>query len=694
MAVKSLLLSLLSMLAVVAPLTSASTFTPLRPPAIPLAVRSPYLSTWLNGDSGGLLPGSWPRFWANQIVGWQGLIRVDNATYNWMGAYAGPALVTQTSFEYTSTQSIFTFDVDGKVTLTATFLSPVHPDDLLLQSLQFSYVQLSVESADGAAHTVQLYSDISGEWSSPDTSQVINWSNGVNDGVTYHSFGLASPTEFAENADMAKWGTWFFGTDSDAGLTYSTGQSDVATRGSFVDNGALDNSQSTAFRGISDSWPVFALSVDLGSVSSDAQDILLSIGVAQQNVINFQGNSTGLESLAGLWTTHYSVPQDSFSAFHNNWDQELHDAQTLDAKVHNDAFDAAGEDYASLTTLAVRQAFGALQVAHGVRQDYIFLKEISSDGDIQTVDVIFPAHPIFLYFNPSLLKLILDPLFENQESGHYPNPWSIHDLGFFPNAVGFPDGNDEAMPVEECGNMIIMTLAYALRSGDTAYLEQHWPLLDQWAQFLVNDSLIPDSQLSTDDFAGRLANQTNLALKGIIGVRAMANVANFSGIANADVASNNYMSTAQEFISRWQGFGINTAADPPHTTLSYNDDDSHGLLYNIYADRLLGLGLVPDSVYAMQSAFYETIMEDFGIPLDTRHDWAKSDWEIFAAAVASDSVQAEIIERVVNMVESTTSGRPLTDLYDAATGNFPVDGATFINRPVVGGFFALLALPQ
>lgn len=219
MAVKSLLLSLLSMLAVVAPLTSASTFTPLRPPAIPLAVRSPYLSTWLNGDSGGLLPGSWPRFWANQIVGWQGLIRVDNATYNWMGAYAGPALVTQTSFEYTSTQSIFTFDVDGKVTLTATFLSPVHPDDLLLQSLQFSYVQLSVESADGAAHTVQLYSDISGEWSSPDTSQVINWSNGVNDGVTYHSFGLASPTEFAENADMAKWGTWFFGTDSDAGVS-------------------------------------------------------------------------------------------------------------------------------------------------------------------------------------------------------------------------------------------------------------------------------------------------------------------------------------------------------------------------------------------------------------------------------------------------------------------------------------------
>ncbi|EPE08170.1 glutaminase [Ophiostoma piceae UAMH 11346] len=680
MAVKSLFLSLLSVLAVVTPLTSASTFTPLRPPAIPLAVRSPYLSTWLNGDSGGILPGSWPRFWADQIVGWQGLIRVDNVAYNWMGDYNGPAHVTQTSFEYTSTQSIFTFDVAGKVTLTATFLSPVHPNDLLLQSLQMSYLQLSVKSADGSAHDVQVYSDVSGEWASPDHSQALNWGNGINNGCAYHRFALANQVELREDADMAKWGMWLFGTD------YRTGR--------FVDNGTLDNSESTTFRAISDSWPVFALAVDLGSVSTGAQEVLYSIGVVQEKVITFQGDSDGLEELAGLWTTHYSIPEDSFAAFHNNWDQELHDAQTLDAKVHNDAFEAGGQDYASLTTLAVRQAFGGLQVAHGTRQDYIFLKEISSDGDIQTVDVIFPAHPIFLYFNPELLKLILDPLFENQESGHYPNPWSIHDLGFFPNADGFPEGNDEAMPVEECGNMIIMTLAYALRSGNTQYLEQHWPLLDQWAQFLVNDSLIPDSQLSTDDFAGRLANQTNLALKGIIGVRAMADVAKYSGTANADVASNTYLQTAQDYISKWQGYGINTASTPPHTTLAYNDNDSHGLLYNIYADRLLGLGLVPDSVYEMQSAFYETIMEDFGIPLDTRHDWTKSDWEIFAAAVASDSVKAEIIERVVKMVEATTSGRPLTDLYDAATGNFPVDGNHFMNRPVVGGFFALLALPK
>jgi hypothetical protein len=44
-----------------------STFTPARPPAVPLAVRNPYLNVWLNGQENGphgILPGQWPRFWS------------------------------------------------------------------------------------------------------------------------------------------------------------------------------------------------------------------------------------------------------------------------------------------------------------------------------------------------------------------------------------------------------------------------------------------------------------------------------------------------------------------------------------------------------------------------------------------------------------------------------------------------------
>ena len=97
------------------------------------------------------------------MQGWQGFVTVDGKAYTWMGARGnGPDLVTQVSVEYTATQTIFTFDVGGKATLTATFLSPVYPDDFVRQSQQFSYVALKASSSDGNTHDVQVYMDMTG----------------------------------------------------------------------------------------------------------------------------------------------------------------------------------------------------------------------------------------------------------------------------------------------------------------------------------------------------------------------------------------------------------------------------------------------------------------------------------------------------------------------------------------------------
>ncbi|EFX04071.1 glutaminase [Grosmannia clavigera kw1407] len=532
------------------------------------------------------------------------------------------------------------------------------------------------------------------EWASANTNQTIDWDYNDNKSVAYHQFSLSQQAVFVEASDMAQWGTWFFGTGSSVGLTSQTGSSDNATRAQFIDNGRLSNTKDVNYRAIGNSRPIFAFSQDLGSLDGTEKDALFVVGIAQEQVINFRGASDSTEALAALWTTKYGSAQDAVAAFYQDWENAAEDSASLDAKIQSDSEKAGGSNYATLTTLAVRQVFGGLQVAHGSSQDYVFLKEISSDGDCSTVDVLFPAHPILLYLNSTLLKLLLDPLFEHQESGHYPNPWSIHDLGVFPNALGYAAGDDEAMPVEECGNMIIMTLAYAQRSHDHSYLAKHWPLLNQWAQFLVNDSLIPDNQLSTDDFAGTLANQTNLALKGIIGIGAMSEIANLSGVPAASSYTTTYQNTAEDYIEKWASYGIAAEANPPHTTLAYGQNDTHGLLYNLYADRLLGLNLVPQSIYDMQSDFYQTSILDFGLPLDTRHMWAKADWEVFVAAIAKADTQSLIMERLIHFVEATQSNRPLTDLYDATTGNYPVDGPSFMARPVMGGVFALLALPS
>lgn len=165
----------------------------------------------------------------------------------------------------------------------------------------------------------------------------------------------------------------------------------------------------------------------------------------------------------------------------------------------------AGRDYLTIASLSVRQTFGALVFTNLGTTIAAWQKEISSGSFIQTADVLFPTWPFMVYFNPELIRWTLAPLIENQEAGQYPKNSSIHDLGRFPKALGYPDGNDWPMPLEESANMIIMMLSYVQRTRDTGYLFQHRGILERWGQFLISETRIPSDQLSTDDFAGNAA---------------------------------------------------------------------------------------------------------------------------------------------------------------------------------------------
>ncbi|KAN0074794.1 protein of unknown function (DUF1793) domain containing protein [Elaphomyces granulatus] len=673
------------------PIGAQSTFSPARPPAIPLAVKSPYFSTWLNagsnGGNGGYLPGFWPVFWKNTITGWGGIIRVDGTSYTWLGGMP-PPLVNQTSFEYTSTKSIFVLDVAGLVEMTVTFLSPITPSDLKRQSLVFSYLNVDVKSKDGRNHNVQLYADISAEWISGDRNATAQWDYGVTGDVAYHKVYRQNQLLFSEINQQAEWGNWYWATDNVKTLTYQSGPA-PSVRETFAKNGSLPNSQDTNYRGIQDNWPIFGFAINLGSVGASAVSTLFSLGLAQEQAVQFSGASN-VTALPPLWTSYFDDDLAALQFFQGDYSTASSMSSDLDNKISSDSLAASGQDYLTITSLSARQAFGATQLCGNSQKSYLFMKEISSSGNVNTVDVIFPSHTIFTYTNPLFLKLLLDPLFENQESGKYPNRWSMHDLGGnYPNATGHPDGKDEQMPLEECGNMLIMTLAYYRRTNDLAYLTQHHDILKQWTEYLVEDALYPSTQSSTDDFAGPLANQTNLALKGMIGIGAMAVISNLTG--NTQEAQN-YTSIANKYISQWLTLGIASNDKPPHTTLAYGQSNTHGLLYNLFADAELGLNLVPQSVYDMQSNFYPTIKDAYGVPLDTRHDYTKGDWECWVAAVASNSTQKMFFNLLATWIDKTPTDLPLTDLYSAITGDFP--GFTFDARPVMGGSFALLTLKR
>lgn len=338
---------------------------------------------------------------------------------------------------------------------------------------------------------------------SGDGASVAQWDYGVAENVAYYKVFKQTPALFSEQRDQAEWGNWYFATDNVDSLTYQSG-SDLDVRAAFTRDGKLGDIKDPNFRAINEDWPTFGFAVSFAQVGLEVVGTLFSIGLCQEEAVQF-ASANGYGPVPSLWKSFFTDDLAALTFFHKDFGTAETDMAAFDQKIADDSIAAAGENYLTLTSLATRQAFAATQLVGTEAKPYMFMKEISSNGNVQTVDVVFPLHPIVLYSNPMLLKILLDPHFEIQESGQYPNKSAMHDIGArYPNATGHPDGQDEPMPVEECGNMLIMVLAYAQRANDNDYLSEHYDILKQWNEFLITKALLPEEQLSTDDFAGPL----------------------------------------------------------------------------------------------------------------------------------------------------------------------------------------------
>jgi hypothetical protein len=637
-----------------------------------------------------------------------GIARIDGVSYVFMGAptivlevpngnQGTPATVQgfeqaldQTLLRVTPTRSVFSLE-GGGVSLTVEFLSPVETGDLRRQSIPMSYVLMTASSIDGAAHDVQLYFDISGEWTTSDDSQVITWSPSqvsyTGGSLRVWSVQLQNQQPLTEQGDMAAWGSIVWATPDAHALTYQSGQ-DIVVRAQFVDNGVLANTNDTNYRPINDNWPVFGFSLDLGSVTAKPITAQASIGQVRTPAVSYLG-----QDLAPLWTTYFGSWPDMLAFFHADRPAAQQRADRLDARITSAAQNAGGSAYAGLCAIALRQAYGGTELVAGPGgQPWAFLKEISSDGNVSTVDVLYPASPAWIYADPGYLGLLIEPLLAYAETGGWPKTFAEHDLGSsYPNASGHNNGQEEDMPVEESGNMLIMTAAYLRRvppATARTFAGAHYTILKQWADYLVANLPDPGFQNQTDDFAGPIAHSVNLAIKGIVAVAAMGQIAAAAGNA-ADAAS--YRAQAQQFVSYW----VTNAQDPggQHLDLTYNGsgggNGTWGTTYNGFADRLLRTGLIPPQVLAEQARWYAGVSNVFGVPLQVPHSYAKSDWEMFTAAWLSDyPIKSELIDRVYAYAHTTPSRVAFSDLYDTISG----DQVAFQARPVQGGIFALLAL--
>ncbi|SGY74530.1 BQ5605_C005g03368 [Microbotryum silenes-dioicae] len=695
------------------PKMTSTEFYPLLPPAIPLAVKSPYLNAWLptgnDRQDAGHLAGHWPRFWPISYphtergyrLGWSGMIRIDsNQTYVFLGdpgstpGLKRSKMAAQTRFEYTASRSIFSFKAGG-VHFNVTFVSPITPEDLISTSLPLSDLVVEIDSKSLKHHHVEVYTDITGEWATADSNAPITWDFVHHSAAGIHLVRRRDELLFEEINEQAEWGSAVYATEMSHSTRAGSGPA-RKLRKEFAEQGRLSGALDAQYRAVNDDQPVFGFSA---MMSPQKPSVTFTIGHMRTPYVNYV-TSGGQVNLDGYWMTQFPTFTDAVAGWIKNGSAIHAAATSFDRKLRRDAIRVSGKNYAAVVELSARQAFATFEITSGGKGEgdtVAFLKEISSNGDmsaayhhymfLQTVDVIFPLYPILAYAQPKLIKLLLEPLLRYATSGLYPNQWPCHDLGTYPNARGYNDGNDEAMPVEEAGNLLWMVLAYVQLSHDVEFVEEYYHILTQWTAFLIQDGLIPAEQLSTDDFAGTLSNQTNLAVKAIVGIGAMGGLAAKTG---RWVESIHYGATAKAYAAEWYDLALTPKPiDLPHAKLAYQDENSHGLLYNLFGDRALNLGIFDRQLYEWQSKFYTTLLQPFGVPLDSRHLWTKSDWEMFASASSTSRDSRDMfVDSIVKYLKAGKVDAAFPDLYETTDGNFPGRG---LDWPIEG-HFSLLAL--
>ena len=704
----------------------AQTFTPIHPPAAPLITRAPYVNTWL-GNSSGIAPGARTKFWDGTDKPITGIAFIDGAAYLFLGAPASTSVANtmrQASLQTTPTRSIFKFE-GGGVELTLDFLSPVEATDLKRLSMPLSDIITSVRSSNGASHTVSIYFDIAGEWAHGGNKASINWTpetiglaadgSGTAGSLAAWTVTPSRPVVFEQKPSYPSWGRVLWATASADDLTTQSGQ-DSLVRGQFISTGRLAGTNDTDQpRAIDDKHPVFSFAKSFGTVTATpSEPFTLLLGHERDPAINYLGRP-----IRSLWTQYWPSYEAMLAFAYNDREAAVTRSESLDLDVTKAATAVGGPQYSSLTALLLRQAFAGTELTNATNDPYMFIEEISSDDNVQSVDLIYPAMPVFLYLNPKLLRYLVAPIIAYTESGKWPEAFAPHDLGTrYPNAAGHNKGGGENMPVEATAGMLIMADAYMqhVPSAEAAsYAKAHYPMFKQWADYLLtvppgvahSNAVDPQYQKGTTDVLGFSAHNVNLALKGIIAVGAMGQIATLAGDAEQ---AQYYSQQAQRGIGTWAKLSQNTAST--HLLLNYREpanayspstlgeaDTEYSLKYNVYADKLLGLNLVPKSIVTEEAAFYSTLEHPNGIllqpetiadPPNPRTHFTTAFWELWTAAAMGDrTLEQNLIDEVFHYANTSTSGRAFPDRYDP-TGSYN----SFEARSVMGGAFAPLLSQQ
>jgi hypothetical protein len=652
---------------------------PARPPAVPLVACDPYFSIWSFADR---LTDDATRHWTGKRHALSALVRIDGQSWRLMGpGPEGVPALPQVGLKVLPTRTIYEFE-GPEVRINLMFLTPALPHDLDVLARPMTYLTWDVRARDGREHTASLYFSAAAELAVDLPRQQVTWDRPAMPGLEVLRAGSVDQAMLGRKGDDLRidWGHVYVAAPrSEARSTVGPDQKCAQT---FVESGALpDPIDPRMPRPAGDETPVLAFVLDLGKVGALAVSRHLILAYDDEYSITYFRRK-----LRPYWRRDGAGVDELLRRAEADFEGLAVRCRAFDEELMGDLIRAGGEMYARLAALAYRQALAAHKLVADVDgKPLLFSKENFSNGCIATVDVIYPAAPILLLFSPTLAKASLAPVLSYAASGRWKFPFAPHDLGTYPLANGQVYGGGERteenqMPVEETGNMLLLLAAVAKIEGNAGFAAAYWPQLTRWAAYLEDKGFDPENQLCTDDFAGHLAHNVNLSAKAILALGSYGLLAEMRGEA-AEGAR--YRALARSLAEKW----VATASDGDHTRLAFDRPGTWSQKYNLIWDALLGLDIFPRETIRKEIAFYLRTMDRYGLPLDNRRPYAKLDWTVWTATMAGSRADFEaLVDPVVAFLDESPTRVPMSDWYwtkDAKRAGFQA-------RSVVGGVFIKL----
>ena len=629
----------------------------LRAPAVPLITIDPYFSVWSESEK---LTDVTTTHWTGRPNTLLGYADIDGERYRFMGKDDDTPAMTQTRLDVTALSTTYTFTA-AVIEMTAIFTSPLLPSDVDLMSRPVSYLEVVTTPTDGEEHAVTLTLLASEELCLDRKGQleVVTETTATKYGLPLCKMGSKDQPVLGRDGDDVRidWGYFYMGA--------ADGEPSFETRDGMT----------------------FACV----TVPTDGDTLFLLAYDAVKDIEYFG------QHLDAVWRRD---GKDILSAIDDAEEQYfdlVSDCETFSDRLFCQAVRAGGEQYAEILELAYRQSVAAHKAVLDPNGELLWIsKECYSNGCAATVDVSYPSIPLYLLYNPELVKGMMRPIISFAESDAWVYDFAPHDCGRYHKVNGEryaknnPDGE---MPVEECGNMLVMAAAVTVAEGDASFAMEHIDLFETWVRYLIENGDDPANQLCTDDFAGHMAHNCNLSVKAVMGIAGLGIIHKYAG--NTDKYEQ-YIAIARRMAEGW----VRRAMNPDGSfRLAFDREGSWSMKYNMVWDKLFGTNLFPAWVYASENAANLRHRAPFGLPLDVRSAYTKSDWLVWTATLAPDRTDFETfvgdLWRAYNVMPERV---PLTDWYWANSSNqvvyhrIPADQhpVGFRNRTVIGGVFIKL----